>query len=71
MVAAELEGPEEPAVLKHEKLVLALGNEGAGLSAGLLEMADFRLRLPTARQKAESLNVAACGAILMYLSKQK
>jgi TrmH family RNA methyltransferase len=71
LIAAELEGPDGPSVLRQEKLVLALGNEGAGLSAGLLEMADFRLRLPTARQKAESLNVAACGAILMYLSTQK
>jgi len=57
-------------VLKQTKLVLALGNEGAGLSGELLEMADFRLRLPTAREKAESLNVAVCGAILMYLSSR-
>ena len=71
LVAAELEGPDGPSVLRQEKLVLALGNEGAGLSAALLEMADFRLRLPMARQKAESLNVAACGAILMYLSMEK
>ena len=71
MVAAEVEGPDGPSVLRQDELVLALGNEGAGLSAALLEMADFRLRLPTARQKAESLNVAACGAILMYLSTEK
>lgn len=71
LVAAELEGPEDTSVLNQEKLVLALGNEGMGLSTGLLQMADSRLRLPTARQKAESLNVAACGAILMYLSMQK
>jgi RNA methyltransferase, TrmH family len=70
MVAAELEGTVGPSVLRQEKLILALGNEGAGLSEGLLAMADFRLRLPTARHKAESLNVAACGAILMYLSSQ-
>jgi RNA methyltransferase, TrmH family len=70
LVAAELEGAVGTSVLKQEKLVLALGNEGAGLSAELLAMADFHLRLPTARQKAESLNVAACGAILMYLASQ-
>ncbi len=51
-----------------DKLALALGSEAAGLSAGLLEMADLRLKLPIARDKAESLNVAACGAVLMYLA---
>jgi TrmH family RNA methyltransferase len=70
LVAAELNGAEETSVLKRERLILALGNEGAGLSAELLAMADSRLRLPTAREKAESLNVAACGAILMYLSSR-
>ncbi len=68
LVAAELNGKDEPHVLKQEKLLLALGNEGAGLSGALLAEADYRLGIPTARGKAESLNVAACGAILMYLS---
>ena len=70
LVAAELAGPEGTSVLKQPRLILALGNEGAGLSGELLEMADFRLRIPTAREKAESLNVAVCGAILMYLSSR-
>ena len=70
IVAAEVKGSDEPAILsKQEKLVLALGNEAAGLSKELLETADYRVRIPTAPEKAESLNVAACGAILMYLSK--
>ena len=69
LVAAELEGFAEPAVLaRRDKLVLALGNEGAGISKALSVMADFRLRIPTVRDKAESLNVATCGAICMYLS---
>jgi TrmH family RNA methyltransferase len=71
LVAADLEGAGGPLVMNRKRLVLALGNEGAGLSEGLLEIADFRVRLPTARRKAESLNVAACGAVLMYLSLQK
>jgi TrmH family RNA methyltransferase len=71
LVAAELGGLAEPAVLaRRSKLVLALGNEGAGISDALSAMADFRLRIPTVRDKAESLNVAACGAICMYLSSQ-
>jgi TrmH family RNA methyltransferase len=69
LVAADLAGTTGPEVLRgREKLLLALGNEAAGLSKELLDMADYRLRIPTAREKAESLNVASCGAILMYLS---
>jgi RNA methyltransferase, TrmH family len=70
IVAAEVKGVDAPTVLtKQEKIVLALGNEASGLSEGLLETADYRVRIPTAPEKAESLNVAACGAILMYLSQ--
>jgi TrmH family RNA methyltransferase len=70
IVAAEVKGTDSPAILsQQEKLVLVLGNEAAGLSKELLETADYRVRIPTAPEKAESLNVAACGAILMYLSK--
>ena len=71
LVAAELDGAAEPPILSRQsKLLLALGNEAAGLSKVLLNTADYRLRIPTMRKKAESLNVAACGAICMYLSSQ-
>ena len=69
LIAAELNGLAEPSILQRQsKLLLALGNEAAGLSRALLDEADYRLRIPTVREKAESLNVAACGAICMYLS---
>jgi TrmH family RNA methyltransferase len=69
LAAAELEGNAGPEVLRGRiKLLLALGNEAAGLSKAVLDMADYRVQIPAARNKAESLNVAACGAILMYLS---
>ncbi|MBI2979627.1 MAG: RNA methyltransferase [Chloroflexi bacterium] len=72
LIAAELSGVPEPSILYHQnKLLLALGNEAAGLSKAILDAADYRLRIPTVRGKAESLNVAACGAICMYLSSQK
>jgi TrmH family RNA methyltransferase len=70
LVAAELRGTAGTPALKQEKLLLALGNEAAGLSKALLDEADYRLRIPTVREKAESLNVAVCGAILMYLSSE-
>ncbi|MFC2025330.1 TrmH family RNA methyltransferase [Chloroflexota bacterium] len=72
IAATDLNGMEEPALLSRQnKLLLALGNEAAGLSIAMLNIADFRLRIPTIQEKAESLNVAACGAICMYLSSQK
>jgi TrmH family RNA methyltransferase len=72
LVATDLNGIEEPSFLCHQdKLLLALGNEASGLSQALLNKADHRLRIPIVREKAESLNVAVCGAILMYLSYQK
>ena len=68
LVATVLDGEETPSYLKEsEKLLLALGNEAAGLSEDILRLADFKLKIPI-KNKAESLNVAACGAICMYLS---
>jgi TrmH family RNA methyltransferase len=68
LVAADLEGEENPSFLKNtDKLVLALGNEASGLSPDLLKLAHYRLKIPI-KEKAESLNVAACGAICMYLA---
>ncbi|MFH1651806.1 MAG: RNA methyltransferase [Chloroflexota bacterium] len=70
LVATELNGKEDTAVLKRPRLLLALGNEAAGLSPAVLHAADFRLRIPTATG-AESLNVAAAGAICIYLSTRE
>ncbi len=72
LVAAALNGKPDPSVMhRSEPLLLALGNEAAGLSPQLLGAADYRFRIPTERDKAESLNVAASGAICMYLSSVK
>ncbi|MFC1847410.1 TrmH family RNA methyltransferase [Chloroflexota bacterium] len=71
LIAAELKGTSDPSILSRQnKLMLALGNEATGLSKEFLDMADYRLRIPTIRDKAESLNVATCGAICMYLSSE-
>jgi RNA methyltransferase, TrmH family len=69
LAAADVRGSDEPAIISGQnKMILALGNEAAGLSKELLSIADNRVRIPTPQDKAESLNVAACGAILMYLA---
>ena len=72
LVAADLGGAEDSSVLQcQNKLLLALGNEASGLSDSVLNASNYRLRVPTIREKAESLNVAACGSICMYLSYHK
>jgi TrmH family RNA methyltransferase len=72
LIAAELKGSDEPSIMsRQKKLLLALGNEAKGLSKEILGMADYRVRIPTMPEKAESLNVATCGAILMYLSSRR
>lgn len=47
------------------KVILLVGNEGAGLSAQLLELADARVRIPV-DPAADSLNVSAATAVLLY-----
>jgi len=72
LVATELKGSTDTSVFaKTDKLLLALGNEASGLSKQALAMSDYRFRIPVAVEKAESLNVAACAAICMYLSSMK
>lgn len=45
--------------------VLAVGNEGRGISAEILRLADGRITLPMAGP-TESLNAAVAGSILLY-----
>ncbi|MGQ4810104.1 23S rRNA (uridine(2479)-2'-O)-methyltransferase [Candidatus Entotheonellaceae bacterium PAL068K] len=66
-IAADAHGSDPPSQLATASpLLLALGNEAAGLSPALLQLADRRVHVPM-RATTESLNVAACGAICMYL----
>ena len=66
LIAASLDGGsiQHPLVLKGRR-VLMLGNEGHGLSEEALRLADKRVRIPMGGQ-ANSLNVAAAGAILLW-----
>jgi TrmH family RNA methyltransferase len=49
------------------RLALAVGNEGAGLSAQLAELATLRVTIPM-RAGVESLNAAAAVAVLLFES---
>ena len=46
-------------------IALIIGNEGSGVSAPVVEMADVKVTLPM-KGRIESLNAAVAAAILMY-----
>jgi RNA methyltransferase, TrmH family len=66
LVAADLSGDALAVKASASPHVLALGSEGAGLSDRLLALSDRKIRIPMNSRKAESLNVAVSGAILMF-----
>lgn len=69
VVSTALNGIDSPAVIAGlDKIVLALGNEASGLSDAVVGVSDYCCKIPIARKSAESLNVAACGAICMYIN---
>jgi TrmH family RNA methyltransferase len=69
LAAMDLKGDKDVRIVsKKSPIIFALGNEASGLSASILELFDTHCCIPIYNQKAESLNVAACGAICMYLS---
>ena len=68
-IIADLSGEADASILIGQvRLLLGLGNEAAGPSKALVRTSDARIKIPIARKKAESLNVASSGAICMYLS---
>ena len=64
-VAAAVVGADPLPAPPPRRAALVLGNEGAGVTAETLARADLRAGIPL-RGRAESLNVAAAGAILLH-----
>ncbi|KPL00422.1 MAG: hypothetical protein AMJ91_04855 [candidate division Zixibacteria bacterium SM23_73_3] len=64
------EGRSLDKITPFGKICLLIGNEGEGLNRGLLELSDEIIHIPTSG-KAESLNVAVAGGILLYEIKKK
>lgn len=58
-------GGRPVAEVRAQRVGLVVGNEGAGLSQDVLERLDDVVAVPL-RGRAESLNVAAAAAILLY-----
>jgi TrmH family RNA methyltransferase len=67
LIAADLGGEDAYSLKDAGRHIIALGSEGAGLSRGILEMSDRKIRIPIDERAAESLNVAAAGAIMMFM----
>ncbi|HPX93512.1 MAG TPA: RNA methyltransferase [Bacillota bacterium] len=66
IIASVLEGEDlREARPFHTRMALLLGNEGSGLSAGAVEESDRLIKIPMAG-RAESLNVASAGAIMLW-----
>lgn len=65
LIAMSVDGSER-SVITGEKIIVALGNEGNGLSKEVESVADARCRIPINDKKVESLNVAVTGALVMY-----
>lgn len=51
----------------NTKKIIALGNEGAGLSEEIFKLCDCRIKIPINTSGAESLNVAVSGGIFLYM----
>jgi RNA methyltransferase, TrmH family len=68
IVATDTSGSAGRDCFNHRKIAIALGSEGTGLSARLRALADHTFCIPCNSTRAESLNVAAAGAICMFLS---
>jgi TrmH family RNA methyltransferase len=65
VVTAAREGTPFEEARYGERIVLVLGNEGAGVSQTVREMADLTVRIPLV-DGAESVNVAVASGILLY-----
>jgi RNA methyltransferase, TrmH family len=50
--------------------LILLGNEGAGLSSELIDLADVQIKIPLANQ-VESLNVAVASGLLLYEAQRQ
>jgi tRNA G18 (ribose-2'-O)-methylase SpoU len=63
--AAGAQSIDELARERHGRLVLLLGSEGDGLTAGTMDLADIRARIPI-DPRADSLNVVVAAAIALH-----
>ena len=70
VIAADMGGEDVFSYVAPEKLCLAVGSEGSGLSALVRGRADVTVRIPM-DARTESLNAAVSAGILMYALRTK
>lgn len=70
LLGADVHGSAHIDFKRSRRHILALGNEGAGLSRDILNNADVRFSIPMNAENIESLNVAVSGAIAMFAGMQ-
>ncbi|MBQ8151543.1 MAG: RNA methyltransferase [Firmicutes bacterium] len=69
LVVTALEGAMDYREARYpERSLLVIGNEGKGVSEGLMKAADVKIKIPMAGA-IESLNAAVAAGILMYESQ--
>jgi len=71
LLGADLDGSESFNFEGVDQHILALGNEGSGLTNDILDRCDCRIRIPIVESGAESLNVASSGAICMFMLRRR
>jgi TrmH family RNA methyltransferase len=70
LIAADLKGkPLAPPCALSLPHALMLGSEAGGLSNEILDLADEKIRIPIRESRAQSLNVAVSGAMLMFYNR--
>ncbi len=68
LICADMDGEDIFSFSPPEKFCLCIGNEGGGISDGVMNKAQFKVRIPM-RETCESLNAAVSAGIAMYQLK--
>ncbi|MDE7082713.1 MAG: RNA methyltransferase [Clostridia bacterium] len=68
LICADMDGEDIFSFVPPEKFCLCIGNEGGGISDGIMEKAQFKVKIPM-RETCESLNAAVSAGIAMYQLK--
>lgn len=67
--STNLEGGQDPKIIKDKKYCLVFGSEASGVNQDILDRSDAFIRLEMS-QEIESLNVAVAAGIVLYQLKE-
>ncbi len=69
LICADMDGENVFEFTPPDKFCLCIGNEGNGISEGVAQSAEFKVKIPM-RETCESLNAAVSAGIAMYQLKR-